>query len=316
MLRKAMRTRYKQGASVLVLACALAHAPRASAQPRDPIAAEALFRDGRAAAGKQDWPTACAKFEGSLRLDPAVGTVFNLADCKEHVGKLASAWQLFERVVHELPAGDDRLSIAKGRRDALGKRVPRLTLRLGEGAPSGTTVRRDEVELGGASLGTALPVDPGKHVVTIRAPGRKTRTVTIEIGEGDRKEVDVLPGPEGEDEATGSGGGIGKRAIGFVVGGVGVAGLVTGLATGIAVLQKKSTADDHCPNKSCDQTGYDAVQAGRTLGPVTTVMLVVGLAGVSVGTTLVLLGDGKKGEVALVPSVGPRSGGVAMVGRW
>lgn len=311
-----MRSSIRLATSALVLACALAPSSRAEAQKRDPVAAEALFREGRAAAAKQDWPAACAKFEESLRLDPAVGTTFNLADCHEHVGKLASASLLFERVVGELPAGDDRLPVAKSRVAALAKRVPRLTLRLGEGAPPGSTVRRDDVELGAASLGTALPIDPGKHTIAIKAPGRRTRTITVDVGEGERKEVEVLPGAEGEDEGASSSG-IGKRTIGFIVGGVGVAGLVTGLATGIVVIGKKSTADEHCPAKRCDPTGYDAVQAGRTLGPVTTAMLVVGLVGVGVGVTLVAIGDEKsKTEAALVPTVGPGSGGLSIVGRW
>lgn len=255
-----------------------------------------------------------------MRLDPAPGTLFNLADCDEHVGKLASAWQLFERLSHDLPAGDDRVPIVKGRVAALAKRVPRLTLRLGEGAPAGATVRRDEVDLGAASLGTALPVDPGKHTVTIKAPGRRTRTLSIEIGEGDRKEIEVLPGPEGEDDGAASGG-IGKRTIGFMVGGIGIAGLLGATVTGIVMAGKKSTADDHCPNKACDQIGYDAAQAGRTLTGVTAAMVVVGVVGVGVGTTLVVIGDGKgegksKAEAALVPSVGPGGGGIAVVGRW
>src|SRR5450755_3617279 len=78
----------------------------ARADAHDPAAAEALFRDGRAAAQRGDWETACPKLRESQRLDPAAGTLLNLADCEEHRGKVATAWQLFRQVVDSLPAND------------------------------------------------------------------------------------------------------------------------------------------------------------------------------------------------------------------
>ena len=39
-----------------------------------------------------DWCRRRYRFEESLRVDSAPGTKFNLADCYEHLGKLASAW--------------------------------------------------------------------------------------------------------------------------------------------------------------------------------------------------------------------------------
>src|SRR5258706_7329882 len=90
--------------------------------PRDPAAAEALFRAGRAAADKGDYVTACPKFEESNRLDPELVTAFNLADCDEHVGKVASAWQLFKEVAHSLSAGGRRVSDASFRVRAVAKK--------------------------------------------------------------------------------------------------------------------------------------------------------------------------------------------------
>ena len=55
-------------------------------------AAEALFSEGRslASAGKCD--EAIPKFQASQKLDPGIGTLLNLADCYEKVGRTASAW--------------------------------------------------------------------------------------------------------------------------------------------------------------------------------------------------------------------------------
>src|SRR5262245_63210105 len=81
--------------------------------------AEALFRAGREAAEKGDYASACARFEESHRLEPAAGTVFNLADCYEKRGQVASAWQRYREVKERLPAGDERVTFAEGRIKAL-----------------------------------------------------------------------------------------------------------------------------------------------------------------------------------------------------
>src|SRR5687768_8531645 len=70
-------------AAVVVLASARG---RALAQPRDAAAGEALFIEGRRLMKVGDRPAACAKFAESQRLDPAVGTLANLADCEEQRG--------------------------------------------------------------------------------------------------------------------------------------------------------------------------------------------------------------------------------------
>src|SRR5262249_43796344 len=102
---------------------------RAHAQGRDPAAAEALFKEGRKAADAGDYETACVRFRESERLDAAVGTEFNLADCEEHRGKLAEAWQLFRRTLEQLTPTDERWSIAKDREQSLAGRVPKLIVR-------------------------------------------------------------------------------------------------------------------------------------------------------------------------------------------
>src|SRR6476646_7884960 len=110
----------RQGAMRLpaaaVVSCLLAFA---AAEARADPAAEALFRSGREAVDRGDWQTACARFEESHRLEPAVGTVFNLANCREKLGQLASAWQRFREVKERLPPGDERSAVTDQRIAAL-----------------------------------------------------------------------------------------------------------------------------------------------------------------------------------------------------
>jgi hypothetical protein len=58
------------------LAPATARAQGASKQ----AAAQALFDEAKKLMGKSDFAAACKKFEGSQELDPAPGTLFNLAN--------------------------------------------------------------------------------------------------------------------------------------------------------------------------------------------------------------------------------------------
>lgn len=78
------------------------------------------------------------------------------------------------------------------------------------------------------------------------------------------------------------------RTVGFIVGGVGVAGAVAATVTGIMLLDAKSTADERCTPRCIDQTGVDAVNRGETLLPINAVAWAVAAVGIGVGTLLVL----------------------------
>ena len=78
------------------------------------------------AAGSYD--IACARFRDSDKLDPAVGTRFNLADCEERRGLVATAWSLFRGVLSELAQDDDRKPIAEERAAKLKPRLPIVTM--------------------------------------------------------------------------------------------------------------------------------------------------------------------------------------------
>ena len=42
-----------------------------------------------------DYTAACPLLERSHSLDPSSGTLLNLGDCQEHLGRTASAWRAF-----------------------------------------------------------------------------------------------------------------------------------------------------------------------------------------------------------------------------
>src|SRR5450631_2038862 len=75
--------------------------------------ADALFNDARAAMAAKKFDVACEKFRESDRLDPAVGTLFNLANCEEQQGHLVASWALYRQVLEKLPPDDSRVAVAK-----------------------------------------------------------------------------------------------------------------------------------------------------------------------------------------------------------
>jgi hypothetical protein len=273
----------------------------AAADERRQLDAEALFEQARNAADGGDYASACPKFAESYRLDPTPGALLNVADCEEHLGHVATAWLNFRKAVDVLAPTDSRLPIAKQKVAALEKRLSKLSIRLGPNPPPGAVVKRDGEEISGAILGVAVPTDPGRHVVTVMAPGYREQRHEVDLAEGVSKEVVAealtkdapalspapaaalaLTAPDKSDRDD-------LRTYGYVATGVGAAGLLVGLVTRGLALGKKGTIADHCDaSKFCDQTGMDAVSAASTLQTVSTVSLLVGVAGLGTGAFLVL----------------------------
>lgn len=293
----------------------------APARAGDSISAEALFVAGRDAALRGDYAEACAKFAESQRLDPAPGTLINLGDCNEHLGLFASAWRYYREAVDRLP-GDKRVEGLKARMKAMEPRLSKLTLTLAPGAPEGTRVTRDEVELGSASLGMAMPIDAGEHVVVVTAPGREAKRTAVKIVEGQSPKLELSAGaasraieapPPPPPPASGSG-----RTIGIVIGSLGVASLAAGAVTGGMTLQRKSTVESDCHNQVCNtHVGIDAAAQGKTLSLVSTVTFVTGLVGIGAGAVLFLTsGPRSAPAVALAPTVTRDGTGILLLGRF
>ena len=144
------------------------------AEMTDEAGARVLFAEGRKLADDGRYAEACPKFEASFRLDPGIGTNFNLADCFEHLGRTASAWGRFLDVAAATKAAgqSQREQAARARAAALEPGLARLVVEVSSPV-EGLIVERDGVPIGRASWGLALPVDPGAHVLAASAPGKK-----------------------------------------------------------------------------------------------------------------------------------------------
>lgn len=312
----------------LVLACAVLSSSGASAQDAsNKAAAEALFRDGRALYDQGKYPEACAKFAESQRLDPAPGTLLNLAGCYEKNGQTASAWATFKEAMAaaHVKGRTDWEDLARTRASALEPTLSRLTIAVASKA-DGLTVTRDGSNVGSAEWGTAIPVDPGTHAVDAQAPHRKPfhqsidvpsggASVTVSVGELDA--ADESGGsPEPETHSNGST----QRTIGLVVGGLGIIGVGVGTAFGLTAMSKENDATQHhCDaTNHCDPQGVQLGKDAQSAATASTIAFAVG--GVALAGGLLLYFTAPKGSSA--PTVGlratalPGGGAFGIQGAW
>jgi hypothetical protein len=243
--------------------------------PGDPVTADALFREGRLLILAGDYPHACPKFAESLRLDHAPGTLLNLADCEEHISRVATAWEYFRELSRELPSTDERQSFAAQRAAALEPRLSRLTVRASTSFPSGITVWRDEVELERASLDVALIVDPGVHTVLVSKGDSVLYRVEVEVGDGQSRLVMAEPSHDGEKGPARSG----LRTAAWIAGGLAVTAFATGTGFGISALSNSSAADAHCTGGVCtNAASAGSYDEARSQARVADVAFGIGLA--------------------------------------
>jgi hypothetical protein len=288
----------------------------AIARAADPAAAREQLKLGYELAQDGQCAKAIPHFAESLRLDPRAITLINLASCEEKTGRWAAALGHWADARARAQAETATLiedEATKRARD-LEKKIPRLTIVLGTGAPAGTEIARDGVVLGAVSLGVALPVDPGSHTVVARAPGRAEGSKTVALAEGESARVEIAPGGVVAASATGpapprEGSGAGRSAggtsplvwIGF---GTAIAGVTIGSISGLLALERGSNAKEACPDNRClDPADLDRVDGGRTLGWISTISFAIAGAGALIGVY---------GLVAVKPA----PNGVALVGRF
>jgi hypothetical protein len=313
------------------LACVAGITSPARAQSRDEVSAEAIFLQGKRALESGQFALACAKFAESQRLDPGAGTLMNLATCEEKLGKLASAWQHWKEAIDALAPNDGRVAFANARTTALEARLSRLSIVLAPGTDPQARVFRDEVELGAASQGVPLPVDSGDHTVTVVASGRAPEQVTVSIREAEQKVVEVHAGaPAPASPVVGASAAVdvplsgsahrrgnGLRTLGWVVGGVGLAGAATAAVTGIVLLNDRNIVAANCVNKVCTtQKALDAASSGKALLVVNGTSFVVAGLGLGLGAYLVVAHSGSGATAALAPGFGPDGAAISCAGTF
>lgn len=309
----------RAGLAGLVAATLVVAGPAHAQNVDAAAAAEDLFQRGKALMTSKNVAEACPLFAESFRLDPAGGTLQNLALCYEELGKWASAYARFQELkvmsARATPPRADRIKLADEHVALLTPRLSRLFVTMPrEGAPPGTRVKVDGVEYEPVSWRAGILVDPGDHEILVTAPGRKPftsrETVTTEGARTLaiptlREEPNAKPLSQPSEPAARSG----TKTVGYVIGAVGLAALATGGTFALLSASANSSAKNKCsradnPGASADDfdptTGKcftnsqpfneasDRRSQAMTFANVANVLVPVGIVGAGVGLYLVL----------------------------
>jgi hypothetical protein len=213
--------------------------------------------------------------------------------------------------------------------DSLETRIPVVTVTV-KGAPDGATlmVTVNAISLPGAALAAPIRLNPGHHVISVKTDAA-AGTAEVDVAEKDKKEVtvtlvatavepppptttdtptDTPPPPPPEQKHT-------MRTVAFIGFGVGGAGLIAGVITGILTLSAKSSAVNGCRDNKCPPSTFSDLDNASTMSTISTVSFIVAGIGAGVGVTALLIGDKPAaptptGGVRVTPWIGLGSAGV------
>ncbi|HET7539273.1 MAG TPA: hypothetical protein VFK05_05355 [Polyangiaceae bacterium] len=274
-----------------------------------------------------DWAGALALLKEVAAVKPTPQVRFNIALCEERLGLLVAALGDYELAGADAQA--QKVDLVRqevdARLESLKARVPRVVVTRGTGADS-ATISLDGVALGDAVLNSPLPVDPGPHVVEGIGPGflpfkqafriaeQQTATIEVQLEPEPVKREPKVPPPAPSPPRT-------MRNAGFIVGGVGIASLITSGTMYYLRQRAINDLDEQCgpDHMSCPPSAQSTIDRGKLYTTLGNVTVVVGALGLGVGATLIVLSgrSSARANVGIAPgAVGANAGGATLVGRF
>lgn len=307
-------------------------------QPRSESRADELFRAGRAAMRRGEYVTACARFTESQRLDPAAGTLLNIATCEDKQGHNVTAWQTYRGAAAQLLQGDPRRDLAVGAAEQLAKKVARITVTLAAGAPPSTRVTLGDSPARPIALDTEVAIEPGVCALIVTAAGAGDRRIEITLRAGEQRTLEVAPGPSAAEASASapdddgpvgatrsdvgtSGRGRDRRTLGWVL--IGTGAIAEGAAVYFALEAKSKdhAAQKYCQGTICwDQAGIELTERSQRAGRYATIASVGGALTAVGGLALVYAwpapNDSAKRDIVVRTTVSTGAVGLRLGGRW
>ena len=313
-----------------VLAAATAHA--------GPAPADVAFKKGRDFLKAGKFAEACAAFEESQRLDPQLGTQFNIAQCDEKIGKIATAWAIYRDLADHDTNGARQGKSAK-LADALWLRLPKLKIEVVD-PPKGLVVTLDGGDVT-AELGKEQPVDSGPHAIEASGTDVKPWHKDIEGDAGKTTPVSVRFEPTDEAAARAAqehehavvvGGGVtqpvlvpvhsARKKVGIAMTIVGGVAAGTGFVFGSLASSKWSDAKGVCGGTVCTDptkaaTANALASTARGDGNVSTILVIGGAVAAVTGVVLwVTAPSWAERGVAIVPHASDHEAGLTLSGQF
>lgn len=324
--------------ATLALAC---FSTTAAAQA--PTPADAAFKRGRELLKAGKYADACIEFEHSQKLDPQLGTLFNIGQCSENSGKLARALEVYR----ELLARDtnaQRKAVVADTIPKLEARVPKLLVKAATKPaglvvaiqPTGSVIPPRPIE-----VNTPIEMDLGDFTITARGGGiadwkaqaridteAKTTTVEVPVPEAEPAAPIVTgPQPGGDDDdddaddATPAASGGSRKLLAYGALGVGGAAIIGGAIFGSMAKSKWSDAKDVCGGTTCATQGdvdraNDLADDARGKATLSTVFFVAGAAAATAGIVLWVTAPSDERQVQVSGTPMNGGGAVSLSGRF
>lgn len=238
--------------AAFLAAGSVARPSEAAPTPEELSQARAKFQQATELEQAGNWAAALRAFRevGQVKMTPQVR--YHIALCEENLGKLVAALGGYKLAAADADAvGAGFREEVEASIERMEAKVPRLIIERGPGAEA-ATVMLDGVSLGASSVGVPVPLDPGPHTVSAKAPGYEDFSTTIDVTEGGEESVTIQltelekesespVGTEGPPQIDQGAKGPDLRTISYVVGGVGAASLV---ASGVFFYLLQSNTSD------------------------------------------------------------------------
>jgi phenylpyruvate tautomerase PptA (4-oxalocrotonate tautomerase family) len=267
-----------------------------------------------------------------------------LAKTQLKLGHLVAAYELYRQATN-FEKGDlwigttqqEAQQEAEEELRALQTRIPRLTVRVKGANPSDVSLKIDDVDVPSTLIGVERFADPGQKQIVGRAGDKEVREQATLV-EGESKEVVLtfpqpaaVPVPptttdtapkrriggtvastpsattEGESRISQ---GKTQRTWGWVSLGVGAAGTVLGVTTGILVVADHRPMNTNCPNHQCKPTYWSDANTYDTLRHLSTAGFIVAGVGAATGITLLLTSPEHESKPSVGLWVAPASAGL------
>lgn len=328
--------------ALLVSAAAPASAQKvsaaASSKAQGAPSAQELYGSAQKLFDKGSYAEALVAFRQAYTASDSPNARIMIGHCLVALGKPAEAYEEMSATMREAAKRAETEPKYAPTRDAAATQVALLEPKVGKLILEVPERAGVEVLVNGSrvppdKLGVPIAVDPGTVVIAAtRADGRtERREQAVKAGEtervaltfaelGPRKTEGDASGPvggakppggaqpgAGGDEAR-TGGGV--RTAGFVIAGLGVAGMAVFGVTGMMARSRFTTLEEECGGARCTDPKYaDVVDSGMTLTTVANIGLIAGAAGIVGGGLMILLGG--PSEPAKAARSGPSRAGLS-----
>lgn len=299
---------------LVAVACVIGSVSALATEARaDRTKADLLFDEGRKLANDGKYKEACDKFQAAIELDPeAPGTLLNLGQCNEKLGKLGTAlgWYIKAEGHGRQYKMTEIVDAAAARIAAIESHVAIVKLEFAEPLPSDGKVTLDGVEVKREDA-SRMTLDSGHHKIEILAPHKRTVSKEVDATEGEQTvkftawqdTTSVVHDP-------------GKRHRQLAYGAAGLA-FASYAADVLLGLHYKHVYDRNCPDDVCSGDGRQlANQAYHDANLWTTSTFIAGTA-LGIGAVVLYLTAPKREVLeAVLPVVSKDQVGVAWSTRF